>query len=126
VRRNTRRAAQATPRKAYEDEEPTAICNDLEVVAEAEVDGRVMYLQAEEGRLYGVTPDALVVFDPEGLETLETVEFERELGRRGLEQAEPSGLAVGEDSVYVTLAGEPFLVQIEKPQEGRTAEESET
>ncbi len=88
---------------------------DLEVVAEAEVDGPVMYLDAEEERLYGVTPDALVVFDTQDLQTLEVVEFDRFLDREVLERAEPSGLAVGEDRVYVTLEGEPFLVQIEKP-----------
>ncbi len=99
---------------------------DLEVVAEAEVEGRVMYLQAEEGLLYAVTPDALLAFDAESLETLETVEFDRYLDRRAPEGAEPSGVAVGEDYVFVTLAGEPFLLQIEKPQAGETASEPET
>lgn len=114
---------EADPGRAYVSEPSSGrvvaveltLDGDLEVVAEAEVGGRVMYLEAEEERLYGVTPDALLVFDPENLKTLETVEFDRYLDRKALERAEPSGMAVGEDHVYVTLAGKPFLVQIEKP-----------
>ena len=43
------------------------------------------------------------------------MEFDRFLDRGALKRAEPSGLAVGEKSLYLTLEGEPFLVQVEKP-----------
>lgn len=55
------------------------------------------------------------MLDPESLGTLDTVQFDRSLGHETLRRAEPSGLAVGEDNLYMTLEGEPLLVQIEKP-----------
>ena len=87
----------------------------LEVVAEAEVRGRVTHLAADEGRLYALSPGQLIVLDAGNLETLHTVDFGESLERKALGRAAPSGLAVGEDHVYVALDGEPFLVRVEKP-----------
>lgn len=84
----------------------------LEVVTEAEVDGRVTHLAADEERLYAITPQSILVLDPESLETLSTVDFDRFLNRKTLERAEPSGLAVAQDNLYLTLEGVPFLLQI--------------
>ncbi len=86
----------------------------LEVVAETKINGPVEYLAAEEGRLYAVTPDSVVALDPESLETRASVNFDKSLGQEALKKADPSGVAVGEDNLYLTLQGEPFLVQIEK------------
>lgn len=86
----------------------------LEVVAEAQLDRPVEHLLAEEERLYALAPGEILVLDPENLKTLTTVDFGRALAREDLERAEPSGLAVGEDNLYVTLEGEPFLLQVEK------------
>ena len=82
----------------------------LEVVAEAGVDGQVTHLAAEKGRLYAVTSNRILVLDPGNLRTLETVEFDRILDREAIEQAEQSGLAVGEKNLYLTFEGEPCLV----------------
>jgi hypothetical protein len=91
----------------------------LEVVAGAKVDGRVTHLAAEEERLYAITPESLLVLTPDSLKTLSTVDFGRFLDRKTLEQAAPSGLAVAQDNLYLTLEGVPFLMQIKKPEPSR-------
>ncbi len=105
--------SEASPRRVVAIELDSG--GELEMVAEAEVDGQVTHLAAEKGRLYAVTSNRILVLDPENLRTLETVEFDRFLDREALKRAEPSGLAVGEKNVYLTFEGEPFLMQIEKP-----------
>lgn len=85
----------------------TTVETDLEVPAE--------YLAFEEGRLYAVTNDELMVLDSETLETVETVELGPLMAQEDLEAAEPSGMAVGEEDIYVTLRGEPYVLLIEKP-----------
>lgn len=86
----------------------------LEVVAEAKVEGAIQHLAAEKGLLYAVTSDSILVLDPGNLKTRENVNFDESLERESLKKAEPSGIAVGKDNLYLTLEGEPFLVQIEK------------
>jgi hypothetical protein len=88
---------------------------ELRTTAEAELETPAEYLAAEEGRLYAITRDELVVLDPESLETVETVEFGPLVAQEDLEQAEPSGMAVGGENVFVTLEGEPYVLLIEKP-----------
>ena len=91
---------------------------ELRTVAEVDLNAPAEFLDVEEGRLYAVTRDELVVLDSEILETVETVEIGPLVAQEGLdEQAEPSGLAVGEENVYVTLKGEPYVLLIEKPKE---------
>lgn len=87
----------------------------LEVAAEAKVEGAIQHLAAEKGRLYAVTSDSILVLDPGNLKTRENVNFDESLERESLKKAEPSGIAVGKDNLYLTLDGEPSLVQIEKP-----------
>lgn len=88
---------------------------ELQIVAEAELESPAEYLAAQEGRLYAATNEALVVLDSETLEIVETVEFGPILQGENLEGSKPSGLAVGEGTVYVTLEGEPYLLLVEKP-----------
>ena len=92
---------------------------ELRAVAEADLNAPAEYLYAEEGRLYAISRDELVVLDSESLETVETVEIGPLVAQEGLEQAEPSGLTVGEENVYVTLKGEPYVLFIEKPKESK-------
>jgi hypothetical protein len=114
----------ADPRRAYVGEsavgrvvavEPGDEGGELRVAAEAELAAPAEYLAAEEGYLYAVTNEELVVLDSETLETVETVELDPILEGENLEDAEPSGLAIGEGTVYVTLEGEPYVLHIEKP-----------
>lgn len=88
---------------------------ELRVVAETDLGTPAEYLAAKDGGLYAVTRDELVVLDSGSLEIVETVELGPIFERENLDQAEPSGLAVGEENVYVTLAGEPYVLLIEKP-----------
>lgn len=88
---------------------------DLRVVAEANLAAPAEYLDAQDGLLYAVTRDELLVLDSETLEAVETVELGPLVAQEDLEHAEPSGLTVGEENVYVTLKGEPYVLLIEKP-----------
>jgi hypothetical protein len=88
---------------------------ELSNTAETDLGAPAEYLTIDEGRLYAVTNDELVVLDSETLETVETVELGPLVAQEDLEEAEPSGLAVGEEDVYVTLRGEPYVLLIEKP-----------
>ncbi len=88
---------------------------ELRIVAEVTLTAPAEYLDAEDGRLYAVTRDELVVLDSETLETVETVELGPLVAQENLEQAEHSGLTVGEENVYVTLKGEPYVLLIGKP-----------
>jgi len=88
---------------------------ELRVVAETDLGTPGEYLAVKDGGLYAVTRDELVALDSGSLEIVETVELGPIFEGEDLEQAEPSGLAVGEENVYVTLAGEPYVLLIEKP-----------
>ncbi len=88
---------------------------ELNTAAETTLEAPAEYLTIDEGRLYAVTKNELVVLDSETLETVETVELGPLVAQEDLEEAEPSGVAVGEEDVYVTLRGEPYVLLIEKP-----------
>jgi hypothetical protein len=71
----------------------------------------------EEFRVYVATEDALVVLDAEDLTLLHTVDFRPLLRERGLGAARVSDLAVGDQHVFLALAGEPHLLRVRKPSE---------
>ena len=73
---------------------------------------RVEALAAEEDSLYAATPGSLVVLDPESLEQERVVEFAE--ARQSFTDAVPSGIAVGDQSIYVTLENQPYMLEIEK------------
>ena len=84
----------------------------MEVGEEVDVGEEVETLAAEEGSLYAATAGRLVVLDPESLEQQRTVEFAGT--RQEFADAVPSGIAVGEQSVYITLEDRPYMLEIEK------------
>lgn len=88
---------------------------DLGAAVETDVGGEVLYLLAGESQLYAVTQGELISLDPATLESLQTVSFKDSLEQEALENADPSGVALGEESVYLTLDGEPYMLQIERP-----------
>lgn len=95
---------------------PVTMSENLDGAAgETELNAPAKYLAAKEGLLYAVTSDELMVLDSETLETVETVELGPLVAQEDLEQVEPSGIAVGEENVYVTLESEPYVLLIEKP-----------
>ena len=75
-------------------------------------------LAAEPGRLYAATRNKLVALDPSTLGGLRCVKLYAAGGTTGSGSAagpEPSGIAVGEGGVFVTLKGEPRVLLVAKP-----------
>ncbi len=111
------------PRKAYVAAgnehvvalQPAGTNGELEVTAAAHPEGKVRHLAVEDGRLYAATSGELLVLDGGDLDLLKTVNFGEALRDEGIAEAETSGIAVGEESVYLTLENAPYLVRIAKP-----------
>ena len=83
---------------------------NLETVAEAEIGAPVQRLITEGEEVYAATNSEVVILDAESLETRRTVNFDQSLDQQALRDAGISGLAVTDESVYVSLEGEPYLV----------------
>lgn len=79
---------------------------------ETTVGERVEALAAEEDNLYAATPGRLVVLNTGSLEQERVIEFAE--ARQSFSGAVPSGIAVGDQSVYVTLEDRPYMLEIEK------------
>ena len=87
----------------------------LGVVDEAEVGSGARHAVADGDRLYVATDDAVEVLASDDLSTVETIELSAFRGRGPLERVEPSALAVGSDKIYLALAGEPYVLALDKP-----------
>ena len=90
----------------------------LDTVGEMDVGEEVLDLAVEPGRLYAVTPSRLVALDPASLEVIRSVELSADGGQStgsSTEGPKPSGIAVGEEGVFVTLTGEPRMLLVAKP-----------
>lgn len=90
----------------------------LEVIRRTRLGEPAEYMESEakeELRVYAATRSRLVVLDSETLEVEATRSFGPALRERGLEGAELSGMTVGEERVYLTLRGEPYLISVPKP-----------
>ena len=85
---------------------------EMNVGEEGAVGGRVEVLAAEEGALYAAIAGRLIVLDPESLERQRTIEFAG--ARQDFADAVPLGIAVSEQSVYVTFKDQPYMLEIEK------------
>ncbi len=88
---------------------------ELEVVAARDVGAEARYLESEEDRLYAATDNELVVLDGDGLKPIASVDLRPALNRKSIAKANLSGLAVGEEHVYLTLERKPYVLQVEKP-----------
>lgn len=87
---------------------------ELEVIAERRLGGEIEQLDADELFVYAATAEELVVMRRHDLQTVESVEYRRRLESDALKEASLSGLAAGEESVYMTLAAEPYVLSVEK------------
>ncbi len=95
----------------------------LEVVAEMRVGEPVRHIGVDETRIYAATEHELVVletnsfegFDNNTFDVVDTIDYRAALPGERLEKAPLSGLAVGDDHVYLTLKGEPYVVSVGKP-----------
>ncbi|QYJ15776.1 hypothetical protein Rxycam_01604 [Rubrobacter xylanophilus DSM 9941] len=90
----------------------------LEVIRRTPLGEPAEYVESkakEELRVYAATRGRLVVLDSETLEVEAIRDFGRALRERRLGGVGLSGMTVGEERVYLTLRGEPYLVSVPKP-----------
>ncbi len=95
----------------------------LVVAAEADLGEPAEHVGVDATRIYAATESTLVVLETDSYEgyqdnrfsVVDTIEFRKTLDSEPLRSAPLSGLAVGDDRVYLALKGEPYLVSIAKP-----------
>jgi len=76
------------------------------------------YLQsriAEELLVYAATESKVVAIKYDTMQIVGSVDFRRYLKQRSLEDAKVSGMTVGEERIYLTLEGEPYVLSVDKP-----------
>ncbi len=97
--------------------------DDLVTTATATLGEPVEHVATDAMRIYAATADKLVVLETnsyEGYEnnsfsTVDTIDFRDAVANDALEDAPLSGIAVGENHVYLSFEDEPYLVSIAKP-----------
>lgn len=95
----------------------------LTVAAVARLGEPVEHVGADQLRVYAATRTKLVVLESNSFEgyqndrfpLVETIDFRTAVQNPALEGAPLSGLAVGDERVYLTFKGEPYVVSIAKP-----------
>lgn len=89
----------------------------LEISQTTELSEPVEHVEAkpeEEYRVYAVTDTKLVSLKHDTLEVITSTEYRGILEQAGLGEAKVSGVTVGDDYVYLTVAGEPVVLKIRK------------
>jgi hypothetical protein len=89
---------------------------NLEIASEVRLAGEDPYLVARDGLLYCATREELAAFNTVTLEKLASVHLVSVLREASIGTTGISGLAVGEEHVYVTLQATPHVLLAEKPQ----------
>lgn len=132
VRAHTTAGDEVKPSRIYVAEEGTGRLlaidvnrahSGLHVVAEAELGEAVEHVAVDSRRVYAATEHKLVVFESNSfvgyengsIPVVETIHFRKALPTVALATAPLSGVAAGEDHVYMSFKTEPYLVSIEKP-----------
>lgn len=96
----------------------------LELVASARLGQPVRYVAVDQNRVYAVTENKLVVYATDSfvgyqngtLPLITTIHYRRSLaGHPALAKAVVSGLTTGGGRVYLTFAGQPYLLSIAAP-----------
>lgn len=94
----------------------------LEVVGHADLGAPVSYVGADDFFVYALAGSKLVVLNANSFEGFAggTMSIKKTIDLRphlpaALRGASPSGLAVGADRVYVSYAGQPYIVGVAKP-----------
>ena len=88
---------------------------ELVVVKTRDLGEKVEHVASDELHVFAATKHELVAMRRESLEVVETVEFGRLLGRRGMTPDGISGVTVGREDVYLTFEGEPYVLSVKKP-----------
>jgi hypothetical protein len=96
----------------------------LEIIGRAELPSSpIRYLGSDDTRLYAATDRQLVVLETSSftgyrhgtIPIIRTVDYRNGLSAKDLQSAPLSGMAIGPDRVYLTLAGQSRLVSVAKP-----------
>jgi hypothetical protein len=96
----------------------------LEVVGRAELaSSPIRYLGSDDTRLYAATDRDLAVLETASftgyrhgtIPIIRTIDYRNGLSDKGLQSVPLSGMAIGPDRVYLTLAGQTRLVSVAKP-----------
>ena len=95
----------------------------LQVVGAAAVGEQVRCLATDDTRIYAVTDHRVVVLESRSVEgysggvipIVRTVEFRGAVPDGPAKSAPVSGIATGNDRVFVTVAGQPYLISVAKP-----------
>lgn len=80
-----------------------------------DVGAEIQRITCDETSVYVATRNRLVVLDREKLEPVETADFEHLLKRKDVGGTGISGITIGDENVYLTVAGEPYFLTLEKP-----------
>jgi hypothetical protein len=95
----------------------------LEVLAGARLPSPVRELGTDDTRIYAATDREVVVLEtasfsgyPSGtIPVVRVINYRADLRGGPVESAPLSGMAIGPNRVYLTLAGQPYLVSVAKP-----------
>lgn len=95
----------------------------LHVVGSAAVDEQIRYLATDDTRIYAVTDRHVVVFETRSFEgytdqvipAIRTLEFRSAVPDDPAKSAPVSGIAAGNDRVFLTLSGQPYIIGVAKP-----------
>jgi hypothetical protein len=95
----------------------------LQVVGSAAVGEQIRYLATDDTRIYAVTDHRLVVLETRSVEgysggvipMVRTFEFRGVVPEGPAKSAPVSGIATGNDRVFITLAGQPYIIGVSKP-----------
>lgn len=95
----------------------------MTVVGSAELPSPIQYIGTDDTRIYAATSREIVVLEtlsfagyPHGtIPIIRTVDYRSVLPAGSAGSAPLSGMAIGPDRVYVTLAGQKYLVSVAKP-----------
>lgn len=102
---------------ALEGDPQGQLRGDLEEMASRDPGGKIEAVTSDALYVYAATKDRLVVMLRETLETVETVDLKDKFEQKGLHPTGISGISTGESAggVYLTLEGEPYVMNISKP-----------
>lgn len=95
----------------------------LHVVGTAAVGEQIRYLATDDTRIYAATDQHVVVLETRSFEgyadgvipVIRTLDFRSGVPDGPAESAPVSGLAVGNDRVFLTLSGQPYIIGVAKP-----------
>jgi hypothetical protein len=107
--------AEAAHVVALEGDPERLLEGNLEVMATRNLGERVECLTSDELHVFAATQDRLVAMRRETLEPIESVAFGPVLGREEVAPASISGMTVGDEEIYLTLEGEPYVLSVKKP-----------